>query len=45
MLEKLLVALIPKLLAFLQSEQFQQLIAKLIAALEKLLADVETGKE
>jgi len=36
-LESLLLSLLPKLLDFLRSDQFQQLVEKLIAGLEKLL--------
>ena len=39
MLGKLLIALLPKLLEFLQSEQFQQLVKTVIAGLGKLLED------
>ena len=44
MLEKLLSALIPKLLDFLQSERFQQLIKTVIAGLEKLLEEATNAE-
>ncbi len=43
MFEKLLIVLLPKLLDFLQSEQFQQLLTQVIKGLEKMLQDALDG--